>query len=178
MLGYEHIIPLGADHILFVFGLFLLSARIRPLIWQVSMFTVAHTLTLALSVLGIISLSPDIVEPLIALSIAYIAVENILNPRLKPTRLVIVFCFGLMHGLGFAGILHESGIPKDKFLPALLAFNGGVEIAQISIVFLAVYFIGRFEGRPWYRNRVVLPFSTLIALIGLYWVYIRVQSSG
>ncbi|MGE0266957.1 MAG: HupE/UreJ family protein [Candidatus Omnitrophota bacterium] len=178
MFGYEHIIPLGPDHILFILGLFLLSAKLKPLVWQITMFTVAHTVTLALSVLGLISLSPNIVEPLIALSITYIALENIVTSRLMPARTAVVFCFGLMHGLGFAGILHETGIPEDKFFPALISFNVGVELAQISIVFLAVYLVGRFEDRSWYRKRVVIPCSTLIALIGIYWVYRRIFAGG
>lgn len=174
IMGYEHIIPLGADHILFILGLFLLTAKIKPLVWQVTMFTLAHSLTLAMAALGIFTLSPKIVEPFIALSIAYVAIENILTVRLNPARTTVVFCFGLMHGLGFAGILREAGIPHDKFFPALIAFNVGVELAQICLIIMAMYLVGRFGDRPWYRVRIVIPCSLVIALIGLFWFYQRV----
>lgn len=173
-MGYEHIIPLGADHILFILGLFLLTAKIKPLIWQVTMFTLAHSLTLAMAALGILALSPKIVEPFIALSIAYIAIENILAARLNPARTAVVFCFGLMHGLGFAGILQEAGIPRDKFFPALISFNVGVELAQICLIIMAMYLVGRFGDRPWYRSRIVIPCSLMIALTGLLWFCQRV----
>src|SRR5207247_1613157 len=100
-LGFRHIVPEGTDHILFVLGLFLLSPRLRPMLLQVSAFTLAHTATLALSTLGVVRLSPAVVEPLIALSIAYVAAENTLRQELRPWRAALVFGFGLLHGLGF-----------------------------------------------------------------------------
>jgi hypothetical protein len=103
-LGYTHILPKGLDHILFVLGLFLLSARFKPLLMQVTAFTIAHSITLGLSMYGIVSLPSRIVEPLIALSIAYVAIENVLTRELKPWRIALVFMFGLLHGLGFAGV--------------------------------------------------------------------------
>lgn len=174
-LGFTHILPAGLDHVLFVLGIFLLSRRLKPILLQVTAFTLAHTLTLGLSIYGVISLPPSIVEPLIALSIVFVAVENILTPELKPTRIFLVFAFGLLHGLGFAGVLSELGLPRSEFLPALLSFNVGVEAGQLAVIGLATLFLGLpFRHRDWYRQRVVIPASCLIAAVGLYWSVQRV----
>ena len=177
VLGFTHILPKGLDHMLFVLGLFLLSTRLSPLLWQVTAFTLAHSITLALSMYGVIALSPAIVEPLIAASIVAIAVENLFTARLHTWRIFVVFGFGLLHGLGFAGVLTEIGLPRDEFVTGLVAFNVGVEggqLAVIALVFLAVGYW--FRHRPWYRQRVVLPLSALIALTGVYWMVERVIS--
>jgi len=169
-LGYTHILPKGTDHILFVLGIFLLAIRLKPILLQVTAFTVAHTITLALTVYGVVALSPRIVEPLIALSIVYIAVENVVTPRLTPWRVALVFGFGLLHGMGFAGALAEQGLPRSEFFPALLSFNAGVELGQLSVIAIAFVLIGLpFRGQPWYRRRVVIPGSVLIAAVGLFW---------
>jgi hydrogenase/urease accessory protein HupE len=174
-LGFTHILPEGLDHVLFVLGIFLLSRRLKPILQQVTAFTVAHTLTLGLSIYGIVSLPPSIVEPLIALSIVFVAVENVLTPELKPTRLLLVFAFGLLHGLGFAGVLSELGLPRSEFLPALLSFNVGVEVGQLAVIGLAALLLGLpFRNQDWYRQRVVVPASCLIAAVGLYWSVQRV----
>ena len=159
VLGFTHILPKGLDHILFVLGLFLLSTRLRPLLWQVTAFTVAHTLTLALSMCGVLQLPSRVVESLIALSIAYVAVENLFTSDLKPWRPALVFGFGLLHGLGFAGVLRELGLPRDEFVPALIAFNVGVEVGQLTIISLALLTIGWFRRRSWYRRAIVIPIS-------------------
>lgn len=173
-IGFGHIIPNGLDHILFVLGIFLFSVHLRPLLWQVTMFTLAHTLTLALSMLGWVSLSANIVEPLIALSIAYVAVENLLLKDLHKHRLVLVFAFGLLHGLGFAGVLSEFGMPDGAFITALISFNVGVELGQLVIILTGYLLLSRwFGGKPWYRNLVVVPGSLLIAIVGLYWTLER-----
>lgn len=175
VLGFTHILPKGLDHILFVVGIFLLSVHWRPLLYQVTAFTVAHSITLALSLYGVISLPASVVEPLIALSIVYVAVENIVVGELKPWRVWVVFGFGLLHGLGFAGVLTELGLPKGEFLPALIAFNVGVELGQLAVIALALLAVGLwFRDRPWYRARVVIPASLLIAAVGLYWTVERV----
>jgi hypothetical protein len=135
--GVEHIIPLGLDHILFVLGLFLLAARMRPLLLQVSAFTLAHTITLALAALGYVTVPASIVEPIIAASIVYVAVENIFSRGLNPWRPAVIFCFGLLHGLGFASVLGQYGIPESAFVPALLGFNVGVEIGQLAVIAVA-----------------------------------------
>jgi hydrogenase/urease accessory protein HupE len=169
VLGFEHILPKGPDHILFVLGLFLLSTRIRPLVWQITAFTIAHSITLALSMFDIVSLPFRFVESMIALSIACVAVENIVTSELKPWRPVVVFLFGLLHGLGFAGVLRELGLPREEFVTAVLTFNIGVEIGQLSVVLITFVAIGWFRRAAWYRSRIVIPLSAGIALVGLYW---------
>ena len=173
VLGFTHILPLGVDHILFVLGLFLLSLRLAPILWQVTAFTLAHTITLALTIYGVLSLPASVVEPLIALSIAYVGIENILTPRLHPWRVVIVFAFGLLHGMGFAGVLTEIGLPESEFLAALISFNVGVEFGQLAVIVLALLAVGGLRGRPWYRRRIVIPASAAIARTGLYWTVTR-----
>ena len=135
--GFDHILPKGLDHILFVLGLFFLSTRAGPLLWQISAFTAAHTVTLALGALGIVSIPASIVEPIIAASIVYVAVENLLSPRLHRWRPVVVFVFGLLHGLGFASVLQEFGLPQNAFVAGLLGFNVGVEFGQLTVIALA-----------------------------------------
>lgn len=172
-LGFEHILPKGLDHILFVLGLFLLSDKLGPLLWQVTAFTLAHTLTLALSSYGVISMSPRVVEPLIALSIAYVGIENVCTPRLHAWRPIVVFLFGLLHGMGFAGVLSELGLPRSQFAVALVSFNAGVELGQATVILLAFAAVGRFRRRPWYRRRIVVPASLAISATGLYWAVVR-----
>jgi hypothetical protein len=155
-LGFQHIIPAGLDHILFVSALCLLSTRIKTILWQATAFTIAHSVTLALSMKNIIVVPSAITEPVIALSICFVAVENILFSQLKPWRIFIVFLFGLIHGLGFASALNEIGLPPNKFYTSLIAFNGGVELGQIAIIVLIFSSIVALWGRKqWYRNRVV-----------------------
>lgn len=174
-LGYTHILPGGLDHILFVLGLFLLSLKLSPLLWQVTAFTLAHTLTLALSIYGVVQLSALVVEPLIALSIVYVGVENVLTRELKPWRVVIVFLFGLLHGMGFAGVLNELGLPARQKLNALISFNFGVELGQLSVILIAFSLVFWWRQRPLsYRKNVVVPGSLLISCIGLYWTWQRV----
>jgi hypothetical protein len=173
-LGFTHILPKGLDHILFVLGLFLLSRRLKPLLLQVTAFTVAHTVTLAMTIYGVVSLPPSVVEPLIALSIVYVAVENLFTRELHPWRVALVFAFGLLHGMGFAGVLSELGLPRSEFLPALIAFNVGVEAGQLTVIALAFLAVGLFRDRTWYRRAVVVPASCLIAAVGLYWSVQRV----
>ena len=174
-IGFEHIIPKGADHLLFILGIFLLSVKLKPLLWQVTMFTLAHTITLGLSMNGVISLPASIVEPLIALSIAYIGFENIFHRSLHHSRLVLVFVFGLLHGLGFAGVLSEFGMPDDDFAVALISFNVGVELAQLTVIALAFVLVGFwFRNKHWYRKVIIVPGSALIAITGLLWTVQRI----
>ena len=135
--GFDHILPKGLDHILFVLGLFFLSTRWQPLLWQVSAFTLAHTVTLALGALGIVTVPASIVEPLIAASIVYVAVENVFRRGLSRWRPLVIFGFGLLHGLGFASVLGDFGLPEDQFVPALIGFNVGVELGQLTVIALA-----------------------------------------
>lgn len=174
-LGFTHILPKGLDHILFVLGLFFLSPHLRPLLVQVTAFTVAHSITLALGLYGVVSVSPKIVEPLIALSIVFVAVENLLTTSLTPWRPFVVFGFGLLHGLGFAEILQDLGLPPSQYVTGLLGFNIGVELGQLAVIGLAfmatTYWFGQ---RSWYRTRIVWPACALIAFAGLFWTVERI----
>jgi len=172
--GYTHILPNGFDHILFVVGLFLLSLRWRPLLLQISAFTLAHSITLGLTMYGVVSLPPRLVEPMIAVSIVYVAVENLLTTELKPWRVALVFSFGLLHGMGFAGVLRDVGLPRPQFLTALLAFNAGVEAGQLTVIALAFAAVAYWRrNRLLYRRVVVQPVSVAISLIGLFWTLQR-----
>ena len=173
--GYVHILPGGLDHILFVVGLFLLSTRLHPLLWQITAFTVAHTISLALGMTGVVRISPAIVEPLIALSIVYVCVENLFTRKLTRWRPVIVFCFGLLHGLGFAGVLMEIGLPRDQFATGLISFNVGVELGQISVIAACFALVGIwFSRKIWYRKIIVIPGSLVIATIATFWFFERI----
>lgn len=173
ILGFEHIIPEGLDHVLFVLGLFLLATRLRPLLWQVTAFTIAHSVTLALAIYGVVDLPAHIVEPLIALSIAYVAIENIVTTQLKPWRPVVVFLFGLLHGMGFAGVLRKLGLPREDFAAALVLFNVGVELGQLAVIGLAFLAVGWLRHKSWYRKAITVPASCAIAIVGLYWAVTR-----
>lgn len=174
VIGFEHILPKGLDHILFVLGLFFLSLHIRPLVWQISAFTVAHTITLALGILGVVTVPASVVEPLIAASIVYVAVENVVARGLTPWRPVVVFLFGLLHGLGFASVLGDVGLPPGQYVPSLIGFNVGVEIGQLTVVALAYLTVGYWFGdKPWYRARIATPASLAIAAVGAWWVVER-----
>ncbi|MGB7244424.1 MAG: HupE/UreJ family protein [Sulfitobacter sp.] len=172
--GFDHILPKGLDHILFVLGLFFLSTRLRALIWQVSAFTLAHTVTLALGAFGLVNVPGNIVEPLIAASIVFVAVENIFAHGLNPWRPVIIFGFGLLHGLGFASVLAEFGLPDGQFIPALIGFNIGVELGQLTVIAIAFLVVGYWSRRVWYRARIAVPASCVIAAVGAYWFVERV----
>ena len=172
--GIEHIIPKGLDHILFVLGLFFSSLLIGSLFWQVSAFTLAHTITLALAALGVVQLPAEIVEPLIALSIVWVAVENCVFEETNKWRPLIVFGFGLLHGLGFASVLSDYGLPKGNFVALLLAFNIGVEVGQLLVLLAAAAFVWFVRHKSWYRQRIQIPASLIIALVGMFWFIERV----
>lgn len=182
LLGYKHILPSGIDHILFVVSLFLLSPKLKPVLWQATAFTIAHTITLGLSMYKVIVPPAAIVEPVIALSILYVALENIFSPTLKKSRIGIVFLFGLIHGMGFASALSEIGLPKNAYFTSLIMFNVGVELGQLTVI-LASYILFRklylliankFIKAPDYRKNIVIPVSTIIAAIALYWTIERI----
>jgi len=175
VLGFEHIVPKGVDHILFVLGIFLLSTAWRPILLQVTTFTIAHSITLGLTIYGFVSLPSSIVEPLIALSITYVAVENLFTSTLRPWRIGLVFAFGLLHGMGFAGVLKDLGLPRSEFLTALVTFNVGVEAGQLTVIAMALVAVGwwRRSEATRYRRWIVVPASLLIAAVGAYWTVIR-----
>ena len=175
-IGFDHIFPNGLDHILFILGLFLFNARLRPLLLQISAFTAAHTVTLAAAALNIVTVPASIVEPAIAASIIHIAVENIFSKGISPFRLPVVFMFGLLHGLGFASVLQEFGLPEGSFIAALLGFNLGVEFGQVAVVAAAFLLIGLwFNRHRLYRAIVVIPGSALIGMTGAIWFVQRVS---
>jgi len=178
-LGFKHIVPYGIDHILFVAGLCLLSTNIKAIFWQATAFTVAHSITLALSMKNIIVAPGAVVEPIIALSIVFVAVENILLTGLKPWRIGVVFLFGLIHGMGFASALNETGLPAGKFYTSILAFNVGVELGQVAVIAaMFAFIILPLRNKIWYRKGVVYTLSTIIALIATYWTVQRVFFMG
>jgi hypothetical protein len=172
-LGFTHILPHGLDHVLFVLGLALLTSRPGPLVAQVSAFTLAHTLTLALAVYGVVSLPARIVEPLIAASIVYVAVENVVRVRAGWTRLAVVFAFGLLHGLGFAGVLSELGWPEGRRLTALIAFNVGVELGQLAVIAVALGTLAAAGRARLPRRRIEQVVSVGIAAVALFWTVER-----
>jgi hypothetical protein len=172
-LGFFHIMPGGLDHILFVLGLCLVSQRFGALLVQITAFTVAHTITLGLAAKGILSLHSQIVEPLIAASLVLVAWENLSRKGPSPRRWLVVFAFGLVHGLGFAGALRNTGLPPDAFLSSLFAFNLGVEAGQLTVVGMAVALLWRLRGKNWYRKKILAPASWGIGAAGLFWVFER-----
>ena len=179
-LGIEHIVPKGLDHILFIFGVFFFTVKLKPLLWQVTMFTLAHSLTLILASLKLVFVPASIIEPLIAISIGYVAFENIFQrqekfrSRSNIIRYVIIFFFGLIHGLGFAFVLEDIGLPTGQLILSLLSFNIGVEIAQIGLVVLAYIVMFYPSKQLWYRKTIQVPCSLVIGLIGIYWFFERV----
>jgi hypothetical protein len=173
--GVEHIF-MGYDHIAFLAAMVLWGRTLWPLVKVVTAFTIAHTATLALAVLGVVTPPPQLVEVLIAASIVYAAAENFWT-RDVGRRWRTAFAFGLIHGFGFASVLREFGLPKGAIVPALASFNLGVEVGQIAIVLLIVppmVLLDRAVFAP--RNdsaKLVYGCSTAILLCGLYWMVQR-----
>ena len=174
-LGFTHIIPLGFDHMLFIISLYILEPRLKPVLTQATAFTLAHSITLGLAMYGFIRPPAAIIEPIIALSILFVAIENIITDRLNPWRVAIVFGFGLVHGMGFASALTGLGLPVKDYLGSLISFNLGVELGQVAVILLAWVLIGRWAAnKSWYKQRVVVPVSVVIGLIAAYWTVERV----
>jgi len=169
-IGFDHVMPMGWDHILFIIGMALSSLLWRKLLILVTSFTLAHTLTLGLAMIGVIEVSARIVEPLIAFSIAYVAIENLLIKQSIKRKSIVVFIFGLIHGLGFAAMLKEFEMAPDSFITTLIGFNIGVELAQVVIVFAVVGVLLTLRRLKLnYRQLAVIPVSVLIALVGFWW---------
>jgi len=183
--GFIHIVPKGFDHILFVLGLFFYAARWQPLLGQVTLFTLAHSLTLFLATNGYIVVSPTVIEPMIAASIIYIAYENIRRQRMNAIRILVIFVFGLLHGLGFASVLSDimvddsmpsaGGFANGKFIVSLISFNIGVELGQLAVLAPAFLLFGVIANNAlWYRKLIALPASYLIGAIGAWMLFTRV----
>jgi len=171
--GFIHVIPEGLDHILFVLGVFLMTRKWKPLLLQVSAFTVAHTLTLWLAAAGIVKVPASIVEPVIAASIAAVALENIFHRNYTHWRLLVVFAFGLIHGLGFAGAMSARLNSTSSLIVGLLGINVGVELGQLAVIALALIATCWISSASSYRKYVVIPGSILIAVAGVWWVIER-----
>lgn len=172
-LGFAHILPDGLDHILFILGLFFLTRNFATLLTQMTLFTLGHSLTLGLSLYGLVSMPDRLVETGIALSIAFIAIENLFRDQLSRWRPFVVFGFGLIHGLGFAHSFSGTSVPPADFLPALFSFNLGIEFGQLAVVGLAWLVLLPCWNREWYRSVIARPASVIIALSGLYWAVER-----
>ena len=167
LLGIEHILP-GYDHLLFLLGLHILDRKITHVLKIITAFTLAHSLTLALAALDVVVLPARLVEAAIALSIAYIAVENILIRRRPEKRWIVALVFGLVHGFGFAGILRDIGLAQTDLLISLFAFNIGVEVGQIGVIallFPVLVVVGRLRRQLAFQRIV----SAFILVCGLVW---------
>lgn len=173
--GFTHVLPHGLDHVLFILGLFFLSRDFSVLLLQMTLFTVAHSLTLGLSLYGIISLPVEWIEVSIALSITFIAVENLLSgQRLRAWRPWVVILSGLVHGMGFAHSFSEQPLSRKDFLPALFSFNMGVEFGQLAVLGLAYAVVFLFWKRTWYQGAFVRPLCLLMAASGLWMAVQRI----
>jgi hypothetical protein len=177
-IGFDHVIPLGVDHILFIIGMALSTIMIKRLLILVTSFTLAHTITLGLAMYGVVEMSPRVIEPLIALSIAYIALENIyfkFAPRIKT---IVVFFVGLVHGLGFATMLKDFKMTNDQLFPTLVGFNIGVELAQILLVLIVLTIsLSIIKLNINNYRYFVVPISSLIGATGLWMTYDRISFS-
>ncbi|MCB0715129.1 MAG: HupE/UreJ family protein [Chitinophagaceae bacterium] len=175
-LGFTHILPLGFDHILFMISLYLLKPKLKPVLLQASIFTLAHTVSLGLSMYRIITPPSAIIEPLIAASILFVALQNIFSRKIKTTRLAIVFLFGLVHGMGFASALGQLGLPQNRFFSSLLLFNLGVELGQVTVILVAwLLLIKWFANKMYYRRYIVIPLSVIIGIIASYFLINRIS---
>ncbi|MFO0829508.1 MAG: HupE/UreJ family protein [Phycisphaerales bacterium] len=172
--GFEHIIPEGIDHCLFVLGLFLLAPRVKTALWQITAFTVAHTITLTLTSLHIIGLPSSVVEPTIAASIAFIGIENLCTTTVRPWRIGVAFVFGLVHGMGVATAFNEKGFAAGHLVSSLAAFTVGVEAGHLAVLGAAFLALAWCRDRPWFRRRVTVPCSVIIAAVGLFWMVQRI----
>ena len=172
--GFSHILPYGIDHILFLLALFFLTRDFGSLLAQMTLFTLAHSLTLALSMYGLVSVPPLLVEVAIALSIAFVAAENLFRERISRWRPWVVFASGLVHGLGFAHSFARTDIAPGDFLPALLAFNMGIEAGQLVVIGIAYLMVAVWWKRESYRRMVARPASLLIAVSGLCWAAVLI----
>lgn len=172
-LGMKHILT-GYDHLLFLFALLIRKQKLKQYITTITAFTIAHSITLTLSVLGIVDLPSRFVESIIALSICYVAIENIFRKEIK-FRWVITFFFGLIHGLGFASILKEMNLPKSDLAIALLNFNVGIEMIQLIVVLLLVPVLFNLQKLSKYRTYVNVG-SGVIFILGAIWLFQRTFS--
>lgn len=171
VLGVEHIWT-GYDHLLFLCGLLLVADRLRSMLIVVTGFTVAHSITLSLAALQLVTLPSALVEAAIAASIAFVGVENLWRPSPR-RRALLTLLLGLIHGFGFAGVLAEIGLPRDALALALLCFNGGVELGQAAVAAAALPLLLWLRRWPGWDRKGVPAASIAVALAGLYWLVER-----
>ncbi len=171
-MGYFHVLPKGLDHILFILGLFLMVPKWKPLMGQSLLFTVSHSVALALAIFGWVHLPVKTVEVLIAVSIALIGIENLLTRKIGKQRMILVFCFGLVHGMGFASGLAEKvkGMSRAQLTGPLLGFNVGVELAQVTVLAAAFLILWPLKKRT---TQVQTIGSLIVALAGVAWAIQR-----
>lgn len=177
-LGFLHVIPFGFDHILFIVSLFFAHSNFKTALLQCSIFTVAHSLTLGLAAAEIVIVNSTSVEVIIALSIFVVSFNTIFPTKLKFSRFGFVFIFGLFHGLGFATVLKEIGLPKNDFFTALVSFNIGVELAQVAIITICYFCITKqLKNKTWYQQKFINPLAFTICCIALFWTMERILNS-
>ncbi len=165
--GILQIILYGFDHILFILGLFFFSHKLKPLLIQVTTFTIAHSITLIFGGLGYINISPLIIEVIIAASIIWIGFENLFRKKMKVSRIGVIFTFGLIHGLGFASMFKLKGLEGTEYYLNLLSFNIGIELGQLITLLPLMILIPLFNRLSWYRILIAMPASIIIALFGV-----------
>ena len=180
-MGFEHILS-GYDHVVFLLGLILTARGVRSLLGVVTAFTLGHSLSLALVTLNVLSAPPALIEPAIALSIAYVGLENLLRLRDREQgidrRWLLTFPFGLVHGFGFAGALQAVSIPRAELPRALLAFNSGVELAQVLVLFAVLPLVLRLRRGSWFALRAAPALSALIIAAGMVWFVARIHTGA
>ncbi len=172
-LGFEHILPMGLDHLAFVLALILASRSLKVLLIQISVFTLAHSVTLILGVLNYVELDSKLVEIIIALSIVFVAFENLFIKLRINWRAIVVFFFGLLHGLGFAGALSELGVPKIHFASALIGFNLGVELGQVVFGIAMFTLLHKRIWKSRHKRFIFIPGNIVVAMLGIYWLLER-----
>jgi hydrogenase/urease accessory protein HupE len=175
VMGLEHILS-GYDHLAFLLGLLLVLGPVRSLLWAITAFTIAHSVTLSVASLGIATPSPRLIEPLIAASIVYVGIENwFVKDAVGRWR--ITFCFGLIHGFGFAGALREVSLPRPQLPLALFSFNLGVEVGQLALVALALPALLWLHRRGWLGASRAKLASLGVSALGLFWLVARLAGS-
>jgi hydrogenase/urease accessory protein HupE len=171
-LGAQHVLT-GYDHLLFLFGVLVACRTLRAMLAVITSFTLAHSLTLGLAVFGHASVSATIVEPLIAASIVYVGIENVLGKEALGRRVAVTFAFGLVHGLGFAGALADLAL-EDRGLPlALFSFNLGIELGQLAVAAVALPLLSTLHATE-RGTRSLRIASVLVSLMGCFWLIERV----
>jgi hydrogenase/urease accessory protein HupE len=176
--GVHHIL-IGPDHLLFLVGLLLLGGPVRRLLMVITAFTVAHSVTLALAVVGVVSPPGGVVEPVIALSIVYVGADNLLVRQGRDMRVWIALVFGLIHGFGFASVLREMGLPSGALGWSLFSFNLGVEIGQVAVAVVVASALMAIRRRSDVAGRrVAMVGSIAVIAAGVCWFVQRVFFSG